>query len=201
MSLAKQLDDGESVVALDMTLNRVQEITEEAVASGRSDIEFILDRNGTVIAHSDINEFGKNYEAEEGTLGAAIGEMLTAGEEGYFELDFEGAHYIVYYETIRNDWCCVSVKDASSAFRSLNRILAITICVIVLIIIALALLLSSSVRRRLANERLTKQISSTADIYISMHEVDFTNDTFVEVLNKNREVAGKIGEARKMPRS
>ncbi len=45
----------------DATLNKIQEITEEAVASGRSDVEFILDRDNTVIAYSGSNGFGKNY--------------------------------------------------------------------------------------------------------------------------------------------
>ena len=196
MALAKTLNDGKSVVAFDMTLNQIQKITEESVSSGRSDLEMIIDPYDIVIAHSDKEEFGKNYNTEVNSLGAAVVRKMRLVSDDYFELDYQGSHYIAYSAGIVNDWRCVSVKNASSAFGSLNTILIITIGVIVLIVVALGVLLLNNVGRRLTNERLSKQLSSTADIYISLHEIDFVNDTFSEVLNNKAEASKIIGETR-----
>ena len=196
MALAKTLNDGKSVVAFDMTLNQIQKITEESVSSGRSDLEMIIDPYDIVIAHSDKEEFGKNYNTEVNSLGAAVVRKMRLVSDDYFELDYQGSHYIAYSAGIVNDWRCVSVKNASSAFGSLNTILIITVGVIVLIVVTLGVLLLNNVGRRLTNERLSKQLSSTADIYISLHEIDFVNDTFSEVLNNKAEASKIIGETR-----
>ena len=50
MTIAKLLDDGESVIAMDAPMDRIQQIVEEAVADGDSDIEMILDEHMDVIA-------------------------------------------------------------------------------------------------------------------------------------------------------
>ena len=63
-----------------------------------------------------------------------------------------------------------------------------------LYVLSLAFLLSNNVSRRLRNERLAKQLSSTADIYISMHEIDFLNDSYMEVMNKSKEASAALRE-------
>ena len=50
--------------------------------------------------------------------------------------------------------------------------------------------------RQIMSERLANQLSSTADIYVSMHEIDFVSDTFTEVRNNKTEATQIIGEVR-----
>jgi len=64
MTIAKRLADGKSIVAMDIVLDQVQNITEESVKSGKSDYEFILDSRDMVVAHSEKSEIGKNYKEE-----------------------------------------------------------------------------------------------------------------------------------------
>ncbi|MBP1592531.1 MAG: response regulator [Oscillospiraceae bacterium] len=69
----------------------------------------------------------------------------------------------------------------------------------VLIILLLAAAVSSAVifsRRNEVTERLSSQLSSTADIYISLHEINFIDDTFIEVRNNKTEAADIIGDTR-----
>ena len=61
MSIAKMLKDGESVVSMDINLEKIQNITETAVANGDSDYEVILDSSNMVVAHSVRSEVGKTY--------------------------------------------------------------------------------------------------------------------------------------------
>ena len=196
ITLAKVLGDGKSVVAFDMTLEKIQSITEEAVKSDQADIEFIIDKNGSVIAHSDKSELNKNYGSETGTLGAAIFEALGSAKDNYFEISHAPSHYIVYTARIQNDWICVSVKDTTSVFASITVILLITIVITIVMVATVAGISVNSARRSIIAERLSKQLSSTADIYISLHEIDFINDSFVEVMNNKSEASRMIGETR-----
>ena len=196
MALAKTLCDGKSVVAFDMTLEKIQSITEDAVKSDQADIEFIIDGNGSVIAHSDKSELNSNYGSESGTLGAAIYEALGSAKENYFEIRHAPFSYIVYTTRIQNDWICVSVKNTTSVFTSITFILLITIAVVIAIVTTVAGISVNSARHSIIAERLSKQLSSTADIYISLHEIDFVTDTFVEVMNSKVEASKMIGETR-----
>ena len=196
ITLAKTLSDGKSVVAMDIALTRIQEITEEAVNPETGHIEFIVDRTGYVVSHSDINEVGKNYLTESGTLGSDIMKKYSGSGEAYFELNYGGLRYIVYCESLSNDWLCVSANDMTKPFGSLGTILIVTIVVIILVISVIGGILRNSFNRRLKTEHLGQQLSSTADIYISVHEIDFINDTFSEIRNNKHEASDVIGECR-----
>lgn len=146
LALGKVLCDGESVISVDVSLEQIQMLTEEAVLNGDSDVEMILNDKGVVVAHSDRNEIEKNYSEEEGTLGAAIVHNLGKGGNYSFELPINGAHYMVYVADIRNGWNCISVKDATRIFASLNYILLATIAVVVLIVLVLSIIMNRSNR-------------------------------------------------------
>ena len=146
LALGKTLCDGVSVISVDVSLDQVQKLTEDAVASGYSDIEMILNDKGTVVAHSDAAENGKNYFEENGTLGAAIVSRLETMEGNSFEFKHNGAYYIVYVAEIQNGWYCISVKDATSVFGSLNGILIATISAVIVTIIIIGVIMGRSGR-------------------------------------------------------
>ncbi|MBR5116638.1 MAG: cache domain-containing protein, partial [Lachnospiraceae bacterium] len=76
MAISKMLADGKSVISLDITLDVIQQITEGAVESNSRDVEFIVDNNGMIVAHSDRAEIGKNYNEENNSLGSAVMEWI-----------------------------------------------------------------------------------------------------------------------------
>lgn len=196
LAVGKTLCDDKSVISVDISLDKIQQITEEAVASGESDVEMIINDKGIVVAHSDIGEAGKDYNAETGTLGAEILDKLDDSDTNYFELNFRNYHYIVYAASLMDGWHCISVKDATAVFDPLRRVLALTVAAVIAAIITISLIMINSNRRQLAMERLSKQLSATADIYISMHEINFLTDTFTEVRNNQAEASAMIGESR-----
>ena len=61
LTLATRLNDGVSVLALDISLEQIQEITEEIANQTPDSFCFVLNKDGLVIAHSDPDELGKNY--------------------------------------------------------------------------------------------------------------------------------------------
>ncbi len=60
LALGKTLCDGVSVISVDVSLDQIQNLTEEAVKNGNSDIEMNLNDKVMVVAHSDIGEVYKN---------------------------------------------------------------------------------------------------------------------------------------------
>ena len=63
ISFSQLLSDGESVLALDIVLDEVQNITEHMTMGGMG-YGFITDSSGLVVAHVDLEEAGKDYSKQ-----------------------------------------------------------------------------------------------------------------------------------------
>ena len=144
LALGKTLCDGVSVISVDVSLDRIQELAEDAVKNGDSDIEMVLNDKGVVIAHSDKSEIGKDYKEEKKTLGAEVIKRLDKTEEHSFEFSFKGARYIVYEAFLQNGWSCISVKDATTIFGSINWIFLITIAAVTAIVLIISIIMTRS---------------------------------------------------------
>lgn len=143
ISLSIMLKDRKSVISMDIYLDRIQEIAEDAVASGASDYEVILDRSGTVIAHSVRSEIGKNYAVAQGTMADAVLEHLGEAGGHYFEYDYDRSHYIVYHSQVQNSWHCLSIINATNVFRPLKLILSCTLLVVAVVVFVLSMFMDS----------------------------------------------------------
>ena len=154
ITLAKTLCDEKSVVAVDISLEELQSITEDLAVHGESDMEIILDHKYNVIAHSDKNEIGKNYNDEIGTIGKAVAETLKISDNSYFSLKYENTEFIVYSKQIENDWTCLSVIDATSIFDRLKLPFMLTIVAAVLIVMILLFIMIRSNKKSLLAEKM-----------------------------------------------
>lgn len=144
ITLAKTLRDDSGVVAIDISLEKLQSITEDIV-SGKSDMEIILDGNYQVIAHSDKEEVGKNYKEDDGSLGSAIVKALQESDENYYTIKHNNTQYIVYKVMVQNEWVSLSVIDATSIFARTKRPLLFTIFAGFLIVtVLLAIIIRSN---------------------------------------------------------
>ena len=63
ITIAELLDDGESVIALDIGLDGLQQITNEIAADTPGTVVMVLDSGEVAIAHSDAEEVGRDYKA------------------------------------------------------------------------------------------------------------------------------------------
>ncbi len=181
MTISKGLVDGKSIVAMDIVLDQVQNITEESVKSGKSDYEFILDSRNMVVAHSEKDEIGKNYNDEKDSFWGAILENAKNSDNDFFEFDYKESHYVVYSEKIENDWRCIAIKNATEIFTPLKILLIITIVVVVFIVLILSYILNKSNQRYSVAKELNEQLSSLSKIYLSVYDIDIIEDTFKEI--------------------
>ena len=172
LALGKTLCDGKSVISVDVSLERVQNLTEDAVLSENADIEMILTDEGIVVTHSDINEVGKNYSVDDGSFGAELMKRISKRDDGYFEFKYNGLYYIVYSANFQNGWHCISVHDATKAFDSLNIFFVLTIVVIIVMVSIIVILVAISNRRGVMAERAVAASEAKSSFLSNMsHEI------------------------------
>ncbi|MBP5280321.1 MAG: response regulator [Erysipelotrichaceae bacterium] len=124
-TMAKQLSDGVNVIALDVTLGHIQDITVEIAESTPGSYGLVLDKTGKVIAHSNVDELGKNYHDEIDTLGSVLLEELEKDDDNEFQLSFNGESYMVFVEPIEGDWRSISMLNTRVFYRPLIIILSL----------------------------------------------------------------------------
>ncbi len=206
LALGKTLCDGVSVISVDVSLDQIQNLTEEAVKNGDSDMEMILNDKGTVVAHSDKNEVGKNYPDDKGSLGSEIADRLNKGNS-YFEFIYNGANYIVYVEDMQNGWSCISVYDATGVFGSLRSIMIWTITVVIAIVLVISLLMTRSNRYLRMSSRaiaaseakseflsqMSHEIRTPINAMMGMNEMILreSNDASIRTYSENVKTAGR----------
>ncbi len=155
ITFSKTLCDAKSVAAMDFSIEPLQKIAEDISVQDGSEQEIVLDRNYRVIAHSDRSEVGRNYLSETGTFGRELVDHLRTARTNYFSIRFEGSEYIVYSTRVSNDWYCLSVANATVAFRQLRQLLLVSIIVGLTVIAIVIFILIRSNKRQTQFARLS----------------------------------------------
>lgn len=191
MTIAELLDDGESVIALDIGMEGIQEITEGIAADTQGSMVMVLDNGNIAIAHSDAGEIGNDYSGDEDSLGGVIVYQLENNDRDHFTVNYSDQTYMVFTKQIEGGWRSVSVIETDYFYRPLISVILLTL---VLGIIAIVLLLSnfySLSQQEISNRNLGVQIRAAADIYDNLLDIDLTKDSFYEIKNrKNPETIG-----------
>ena len=199
-TMARQLCDQTSVLALDISLNRIQEITEEIAGQTADSYGIVLDKTGQVIAHSDASELGKNYLEEQGTLGSVLADKVFRQELRQFELRYEGAEYVVFSELIEGDWHCISVVNTAVFFRPLKMILAAVLFLTVLEAAVFFVVFYNLSAKNIAISVQNVQIGAVADMYVSIYDIDLAADTIRLIRRRGRGTQGLDDEKRDVRR-
>ena len=170
VTMSKALSDAKSVIAFDISVDRLQKVTEDVAKEGNSDLEIVLDSRYKVIAHSDKREVGRYYSQDDGSFGSAVVSTLNekAPGENHFLMDYRGKRYIIYAIEIENDWLCLSINDATNEFDSLRFPLAVTVIISLLFIVVLIIIMVRSFRK----ERLATEMKRLADKQSEIARID-----------------------------
>ena len=94
ITIAELLKDGESVVALDVSLDHIQRIVMDVASRVEGSQALVLNSDGVVIAHSDENQLGQNYSisSEENPLGHMIAQRILEEGHSVFEVSTKEAN-------------------------------------------------------------------------------------------------------------
>lgn len=128
ISVSSMLGDGESVISIDIVLNRIQEIT-ESIHLDDMGYAFIVDNSGLVIAHNDSGEVGKNYLSD-----PDMSPLLAMVEESeYFNIDFKGENNYVFTGSVNESWRVIMMIPSSGFLKSSRDILVKNIMIVIVV--------------------------------------------------------------------
>ena len=176
MTMAKTLGDSSNVIALDMSLTDLQNITDELAEQDGDHMVFLVDSSGSVVAHHDRDMIGINCQDMPNELTGFIVNQVIGGKVGSFETLYDGSQYMVYSEKLAGYWYCISVTEATESFRILRILLAITALVVIATLFICVMLFMNLSQGKQNTDLLSLRLSTAADIYMSMHDIDIGND-------------------------
>ena len=159
MTVSDLLDDGESVLAMDVSLEPIQQIIAKVASETEGGQAFVLDVNGIVVAHSDKNQLGRNYLDESEGLGYDVACRIL--REGQMQFDLKGpeGNYSVYVDKLEGGWYSVSLINADIWYRPLHRAMILFFVVVGLVVFFMVVVFLRMSAKNIAMERLHRRIT------------------------------------------
>ncbi|MBO6301377.1 MAG: response regulator [Ruminiclostridium sp.] len=186
MTIAKTMSDGESIVMFDVSLERIQQVIEDHSTGNANITAMVLDSSFSVVAHTDTGELGKSYIGEgEDSIGAAIISMISDNSEQCFSLSYGGHGYTVYIVPVHGSWYSISVVATADEYMPIRIMFMISVIVSIAILASIVLIIIRSGRREILAKRLNDQLSSAADIYMSLSDIDLINMKVIQIKDYN----------------
>lgn len=192
VSISTRLASGRGVLAIDVPLDRLKELTNE-FRGETTRMFFIIDGDGTVVCHTDSSMIGRSLrDMPEGSEARIIYDSVTSSPEGQFWATLSGRRCEVFKQNIYGGGMGVIVLDP---MQELGRsIVPIAIATFAIVMCAAALLAFAvfNDRRRAHAAMLSRQLAAAAGVYHSMYMVDLEHDTFKELssFNELRSIVG-----------
>ncbi len=205
VSVSQMLPDGDSVISLDVALDRIQEIT-EGIKLDDIGYGFVIDSNGLVVAHNDIGEKGKNYLSAESEM-SKLAEKIGKGVDGSFETELNGETVTVFSDTVLDNWNAVMIVNNDTLFSDSKTTLrnnivvcsAISILIIVFFVISfirmgLSIRLEAESNKRVdeMNKKIIRALVKTIDA-----KDRYTNGHSLRVAEYSREIAKRMNKSEK----
>ena len=138
MTVSDLMNDGESVLAMDVSLDPIQKIVEEVSAATEDSHAFVMNDSGIVVAHSDKSQLGRDYLTETESLGGAVARKILVDGQMKFDIQTAEGNYSVYVDKLEGDWFSISLINADIWYRPLTRAIVIFCVILGLIVFFLA---------------------------------------------------------------
>ena len=185
MSISKQMCDGESVMALDLSPVEIQSITETLFDDDSDNISMVISRNGFIVSHSDPNNIGKNCFDEDRLLaGHSMDDVKGAGEE-YIEVKYNGLDYYVYFSELYDGWYSINAISATNILRIQRSFKFLEFGLLLLIWVGIAVFFRRMSVKNTEMQSLNSQLHSAASIYTAMFRIDLEENTFYDIGNSD----------------
>ncbi len=192
MSVSQLLNDGESVVSMDIFLDGVQQRMLDLKKNPLVAESVVLSSDGYVVAHSneeflatDLYKYGTNEMQ-------VIGHKILKSDSKMFETKIHGKKYAVFVENINSDWKTILVLNSAKMYRSLSLIYIISALVILAVIAVIFAMLFNINCKYEEAEELRKEVQAVADIYPTVLKINMKSDT-VSILRGNKRTESLLG--------
>lgn len=159
MTVSDLMSDGESVLAMDVSLDPIQKIVETVSSATDGSHAFVLDNSGIVVAHSDESQLGRNYLSESGSLGGTVARNILIDGQMQFDIQTAEGNYSVYVDKLEGDWFSISLINADIWYRPLTRAMIIFYVILAFVMLSLAFFFLRMNAKNLALQRLHTRIN------------------------------------------
>ncbi len=147
ISVSVVLEDGESVLAIDVKAQKIQDVIDE-LSSYADTYGVVVDSEGYVLFNDDVNCNGMNIRNEEGRkrfggektdiIRRVVEESVRDGKSDHVFSEVDGKKVMAVATPIFSDWYFVMVKDYNSIFRQEMDVLYNSILLSLLIVAVVA---------------------------------------------------------------
>ena len=137
MTVSKRVGDGQSVLAMDVTLGPIQSIIELVASATEGSQAFLLSADGVVVAHSDVSQLGKNYMDEPYSLGGIVARRVLSDGQRQFEVETAEGNFTVYINGLEGGWYSVSLINTDVWHRPLHRTMLIFSAILALVLLSI----------------------------------------------------------------
>ncbi|MCR5701603.1 MAG: cache domain-containing protein [Lachnospiraceae bacterium] len=194
MSLSKMLPDREDVISMDITLDGMQRLVEEATIKNGWKYGMILDADGMVVAHSEVSELGKNYSSDEDGIGRKFSDKMSKKGTDYAIVKYGGKRYIALSADISNGWRTIAIIGAGDVLGSTGIMLIIFIIALLIIFSILVRFILKMRKQQINEAHLFRQKNSLANIYDVAFLINLKNNTYTEMADISPDIKMIIDE-------
>lgn len=186
MSVSKLLNDGESVLSIDIFTDGLQETLDDLARGEAVKAAFIMAGDGTVVVHSQPGEMGKNYLKDGGTYRKKLADRarFVAERDNYYEAGPSDGE-ILLAERINNSWYAVLLLDEANLLGPVRYLNIVLVLFLLLVFFAWYGITKSINRRYREAEELYREMSAVADIYEAMTMVDLKTGRMTVLRNND----------------
>ncbi len=193
VTAAKLLPDKKSVIAIDIWLSRMQQMTEDVSQADENHQVMVLDEGGNVVAHSNPSEVGLNYRVLGNSEKRNIFETWRRSRGSVFRATLEGQEYLFYSKTISGSWTVITMTNAEPAMQEITSLSKKVMFSAVIGLIITFIVLYSVSRQKIKVLEYGENVQSIANVYTSMQKVDLETYDFEMISCRDLNAAKLIG--------
>ena len=183
ITITRMLSNGEDVVAVDLTMEYIQELASDLNIRGKG-YGFIFDDDGLIVAHSDEDLKGL-YVSELNGLTELVDQAVLT-HDGYFEIDINGEKSTVFVQTVMDQWYVVIIISNAELYAESTQQIAVNVLICIAIFLLIALFYYLGYRNE---RRFSKRIDQ-------MREEEQRQEYEAQVLKFEKEAADSANKAK-----
>ena len=148
-TLAIAMDDGETVIGMDMKLDGVVEYIDRMSGDEHSTALIITD-DGQIVGSTNMDDVGKPITDAMPEYASVLNKVLQSREQNnYFEVTIDGKDLTVFHSAMRNGWYMALFLDDESLYGEATTQRWVNIIVNILLLILIVVTFVASARNRI----------------------------------------------------
>ncbi|MCM1272697.1 MAG: response regulator [Clostridium sp.] len=202
VSVSQLLYDGESVISLDIVMDEIQILTENINFDGMG-YGFVIDKEGLVVAHSDEEQKGQNYQQQSGMN--ELTEIIYRGQSDAFDITINGERCTVFTDVIMDDWYVAMIVSNTKLFHDVREMIIRDVVISVVVFLIILVFCSITFYRlrwhmqKLEESRAEKDKLNELVMQALARTIDakdrYTNGHSQRVAKYAREIARRMGKS------